>query len=245
MRTVLLSVAFLTLAASAAAQEAAPGATPPAEQPPPATTATAGAQTSVEADTATAEPASAEGDPTIPGSLVIGGGVGAIFPQPFTSLGSHVAVALQLGYRLPFASERLEIMTGAMYSPPGNSFTMKRPDGSYAADMTEKELDVSLGLRVRFLERSSPFNISLGAGGRMFFLQTTSNGSKAGQNYAEFKEQSSQAGFFAVLGGEYILGPGALFLDVDFGYAKLPHTITGDANTGNLTALLGYRFFLL
>lgn len=242
MRTVVLSVAFLTLAASAAAQEAAPAATTPPATPPAG--GSAGASASADVSTTDA-PASTEGDPTIPGSLVIGAGVGGIFPQPFSELGTHVAVALQLGYRLPFASERLEIMTGAMYSPPGNKFDMKRPDGTYGGDMTEKELDVSLGLRGRLMERSSPWNVSLGLGGRMFFLETTSNGSKGGQSFAEFKEQSSQAGFFAVLGGEYVLGPGAIFLDVDFGYAKLPHKITGDASTGNLTGLLGYRLFLL
>ena len=61
----------------------------------------------------------------------------------------------------------------------------------------------------------------------------------------EFSEQSTQMGFFVALGGEYTLGPGALFLDLDLGWSDLPHTVTGDVSTGNIAGTIGYRFFLL
>ncbi len=262
MRTVLFTLAFSTLAASAAAQEtgatappaegAAPAAEAPAAEAAPAAegAASADAQADVSTDNLPAADATEE-DTTIPGSLVLGLGVGGIFPQPFTSLGTHVAVAFQLGYRLPFAGERLEIITGLAYSPPNNSFDTKQPVGTtfagdtYSGEVTEKELHTSLGLKARLNDRTVPWNVNLGLGGRLFFLETVSSGKKGGQSFLEYKEQSSQFGFFAVIGGEYNLGPGALFLDVDFGYASLPHKITGDANTGNITGLIGYRLFLL
>jgi hypothetical protein len=184
-------------------------------------------------------------DEGIPGALVIGAEVGAIFPQPFTELGTHVAFGLELGYRLPFLDQRLEIMAAGAFSPPGNSFTETRSEGEYEGEVDQQELTISLGPRFRFLERKSDFNVTLAAGGRMFLLRTYSNGSRNGQSFAEYTEESTQFGFFVALGGEYLLGPGALFLDVDFGWSPLPHTITGDVNTGNITPTIGYRLFLL
>lgn len=188
-----------------------------------------------------------EDDPTIPGALVIGAEVGPIFPQPFSALDTHVAFGLELGYRLPFAEQRLEIMLDAGYSPPHNSFKLVRVEkgDAYNATLAEEELHFSLGPRVHVMERSSPWNVTIAAGGRLFLLRSYSNGSRGGENFAEFYEQSTKLGFFAALGGEYILGPGALFLDVDLGYAKLDHKITGDSSTGNITPTIGYRFFLL
>jgi hypothetical protein len=61
----------------------------------------------------------------------------------------------------------------------------------------------------------------------------------------EFTETSTEIGLFVALGGEYRLGPGALFLDIDFGWSDLDHKITGDTSTANITPTLGYRFFLL
>lgn len=231
---VLLGAASLVLSAPAFAAEAASAST--------------SASASVTTDSVGApSPSSPEDDPTIPGALVIGGRIGAIFPQPFTALDSHVAFGIELGYRLPFADQRLEIMFDAGYSPPHNSFSLNRPEKGAAYDGTvaEEELHFSLGPRVRVMERKSPWNVTIAAGGRLYLLKSFSNGSRAGQSFAEFSEQSTELGFFAALGGEYALGPGVIFLDVDFGYAKIPHQITGDVNTGNITPTLGYRVFLL
>lgn len=206
----------------------------------------AGGQAEASFDTANMDTGdAAEDDDTIPGALVVGGEVGAIFPQPFTALGTHVAFGIELGYRLPMWDQRLEIMSAVGFSPPGNDFTETRDEGKYNAEVDQQELTVSLGPRFRFMERSSPWNVSLAAGGRLFMLRTYSNGSRDGKAFGEYTEQSTEMGFFAALGGEYMLGPGAIFLDIDFGYAKLDHQITGDVNTGNITGTLGYRFFLL
>jgi hypothetical protein len=195
-------------------------------------------------DTATpTEFETADGDK--PGPLVLGAEIGVIFPQPFTELGSHVAFGIELGYKLPFIEEKLEIFTALAFSPPPNNFTDTRPEGNYDAELDQQELFWSLGPRFRFLDVSSDFNISLALGPRLYFLRTYSNGSRDGKAFAEFNEQSTEIGFFATLGGEFRLGPGALFLDLEIATSDLDHTITGDANTGSILASLGYRFFLL
>jgi hypothetical protein len=185
-----------------------------------------------------------------PGPLVIGAEIGAIFPQPFSELDTHVAFGIELGYKLPFWGQRLEIMGAAGFSPPGNSEKIEHgsPDSEqlrYKTEITQQMLFFSLGPRLRVMEASSPWNMTIAAGGRLFLLRTYSNGSREGEKFAEFTEQSTKFGFFVALGGEYRLGPGAIFLDVDLGWSKLDHKITGDVSTGNISPTLGYRFFLL
>jgi hypothetical protein len=180
-----------------------------------------------------------------PGPLVLGAKVGAIFPQPFSKLGSHVAFGVEGGYRLPFLDERIEAMGAAGFSPPGTSFTDTHTDGAYQGELDQQELTFSLGGRGRFLPIDSQWNVTGGLGGRLFLLRTTSNGSKDGQSFMQYTEQSTKVGFFLAVGGEYRLGPGAISLDLDLGWSPLNHRITGSTSTGNLTATVGYRLFLL
>lgn len=185
-----------------------------------------------------------------PGPLVVGAELGAIFPQPFSALGTHVSFGLELGYALPWLERKLEVMFGAAYAPPANSFELE----DYSGEVDVQELTFSLGPRYRFLARSEPWNVAAALGVRLFLLRSTSAGSRDDESFSEFEEQSTQVGFFLALGGEYRLGPGALFLDLDLGYSGLPHEITGDgepdtgpdkASTGNIATTLGYRLFLL
>jgi hypothetical protein len=198
------------------------------------------------ADTSGVEASGPAGpDEGIPGSLVAGAEIGGIFPQPFSELGTHVVFGVELGYRLPMWEQRLEILFGTAFSPPGNSFEMRRADGTYAGELDQQLLFFSLGPRLRLNPPTESWNLTGALGGRLFLLRTYSNGSKGGQEFMEYSEQSTQFGFFVAVGGEYNLGPGALFLDLDLGWSKLPHLISGDTSTGNIGATLGYRFFLL
>lgn len=184
-------------------------------------------------------------DKGVPGALVAGAEVGGIFPQPFSELGTHVVVGVELGYRLPMWKQRLEISFGAGFSPPAHSFTQSRAEGEYEGELVQQELHFSLGPRLRLNPPRDSWNLTGALGPRLFLLRSHSNGSRAGKPFLEFTEDSTQIGLFVALGGEYNLGPGALCLDVDFGWSGLPHQITGDVSTGNIAATLGYRFFFL
>ena len=256
-----LSAALICVPALASAQAspatAAPPPPPPSDspeagddypmptEPPPSSASTSvSADAALEADAELPEDESA--DPDAPGPLVIGAELGAIFPQPFSELGTHVSFGLELGYALPVLEEKLEVMLAAAYAPPANDFEVADYDGT----IDVQELTFSLGPRYRFLPRVDDWNISAALGVRLFLVQSTSNGSRGDEAFAEVEEQSTEVGFFLALGGEYRLGPGALFLDVDLGYSGLGQDIPGDgkpssgpdsASTGNLAATLGYR----
>jgi hypothetical protein len=262
MHAIRWTMASLLLVPAAALAQAAPD--PPASpesgdewtapaEPAPAD-ATTQAQLDAEASTAietepAIDPETDDAD-AAPGPLVVGAEIGAIFPQPFSELGTHVSFGLELGYALPFLEERLEAMFAVAYAPPARSFDL----ADYEGTVDEQELTFSLGPRYRFLARQEPWNIAAALGVRLFLLRSTSSGSRDEASFAEFEEQSTQIGFFIALGGEYRLGPGALFLDIDLGYSGLPHQIAGDgepdtgpggASTGNIATTLGYRLFLL
>ncbi len=260
----MLALATLSFVGLAVAQEGGgttpseppPSPAPAGDTPPPApapapaegsanasASASAGASASVDG---VPSPGSAPRGDNDPGPLVLGAEIGAIFPQPFSELGTHVAVGIEVGYKLPFWERRLEIMAAAGYTPPANSGTVTRREGAYQVEIDQQMLHFSLGPRLRVMEHTSPWNVTLALGGRLFLLKTLSNGSRNGAAFAEFSEQSTQMGFFFAVGGEYRLGPGALFLDLDVSSSSLPHKITGtDVTTGNIMATLGYRFFLL
>jgi hypothetical protein len=222
-------------AASPQSQPAAPPQSQPAVPPQSQTPAPAEPEV-----TATAAPAEEEA----PGPFVVGAGLGALFPQPFSELGTHVVFGLEVGYRLPFFGQRIEVKGDVGYSPPGNSVDISRTEGTYKAEVVSQQLYFSLGPRVRLMPSASRWNVTLALGPRIFLLRTTSNGSRDGEAFVEFTEQSTEVGLFAVLGGEYVLGPGSLFLDLNLAWSGLSHRITGDVSTGSLALTAGYRLFL-
>ncbi len=175
-----------------------------------------------------------EGAAPLP-SFAVGAELGGTVP--LSPLGSQFAAGLELGYLLPVLDRRLEVMLAAGWAPPQRTFT----DGAYRAEVTQHELHFSLGPRWRFLDLGGDFNVSGAAGARLYLLRSVSSGTAGDQKFLEYREQSTHLGFFVAAGGEYRLGPGLLFLDLDFAWGPLPHRITGDASTTNLSPTLGYR----
>lgn len=247
-----LVLAACLIPAAALAQEAAPAggtanqAAPGSKQAAPAQAAPAPSQTAPAPAPAAAPSQAAPAAKKEPGSLIFGLEVGGFFP--FDKLGIGLSYGVEAGYVLPFLGRRMDVFAAAGYSQPQRTFSYTAADGTtYKGKLREQELTVSLGPRFRFLPMTSKLNFSLAAGPRLFFLRSHSKGSSqaSGNGFAQFTEESMQAGFFATLGGEYHIGPGAISLDVDFGWAKLPHVITGKSeSTANIAASVGYRFYL-
>ena len=192
--------------------------------------------------TGTTEPAAVEPAPapvpaaagTLP-SFAVGAELGGIVP--LTTLGSQVALGIELGYLLPVLDRRLELTLAAGWAPPQRSFT----DGPYRAEVTQHELHFSLGPRYRLLDLAGKLNFNVSTGARLYLFRSVSAGTAMDQKFLEYREQSTHLGFFLTAGGEYRLGPGRLFLDLDFAWAPLPHRITGDTSSANISPTLGYR----
>jgi hypothetical protein len=190
--------------------------------------------------TSSPEPAAVEppAAPTAGGvlpSFAVGAELGGTVP--LTTLGSQVALGIELGYLLPVLDRRLELTLAAGWAPPQRSFT----DGPYRAEVTQHELHFSLGPRYRLLDLAGKLNFSVASGARLYLFRSVSEGTAMEQKFLEYREQSTHLGFFLTAGGEYQLGPGRLFLDLDFAWAPLPHRITGDTSSASISPTLGYR----
>src|SRR6185503_12464619 len=95
---------------------------PAAPEPAPSSASTSvSTEAAIEADASLPED---DADANAPGPLVLGAELGAIFPQPFSELGTSVSFGLELGYALPFLEQKLEVMAAAAYAPPANDFTL-------------------------------------------------------------------------------------------------------------------------
>jgi hypothetical protein len=264
----LLVAAFLVSPAWAAAQDAQeapedPGAEEaaaaepaPAEEAPPAEDAAPPAEEPLPpAGDAEAPPMDAEEPEATPDDfrdewITLGLRAGVYVPTIINEMTPHADLTFEVGLLLPFLDRMLSVVADVSWAPPGRSQELTDPrigemgDGAYSYSMETHHLMVSGGLLFRFLPPGSTFVPYLSAVGRVYFLETNVEGEGEGEQLGRNTEQSTQGGFAVSVGGELRLGPGALLLDVSFGWSDLPHRITGGTNTGSLGAQLGYRLFL-
>ena len=186
-------------------------------------------------------------------SLMLGLRIGATVPQPFNKLDANFLGELELAYQLPFIGKRLGVFLDAGYSQPTLSATKsdaRVPGGMVTYDQTIRDLGFSLG--VHFWQPiASKLLVYGGAGARLHLTHTLINATSGGQPYGENTEDSTRVGAMVRLGAGYVLGPGALVLEIHFEWTGIDHLITGgersgeSANTSNLAFQLGYQFFLL
>ena len=255
MRTLLLTLALSGLAIPQAQAQDAAAAAPAATTAAPAEdTLVAEAPPPVEAAPAVEEPAPSDEAPANDfrnAWVSVGARVGLYVPGIVNRMDPHVLVGIDLAVLLPFLERRLAVQAEVGWAPPGAGVAATEDPrlgapgsmSSWTASMTTDELFVGGGLLFRFLPPGDLFVPYLGVSGRVYFLRTVTWGVGAGEPFGENSEVSTQGGLGVNLGGEVRLGPGALVIDLGFGWSDLPHTITGATSTSALSAQLGYRFF--
>jgi len=177
-------------------------------------------------------------------ALKVGGG----FSQPFNAFGSAFVPELEVGATLPFAKRAIEVFFSGQWAAPGAEGTAgpddRLPgDGMMAYEVTQQTVALTLGLRFRLPIPGDLFRPHLALGGRAYLMRTEVSGSSGGEPFGDNEETGTSFGFFGAVGGELFVGPGALLLEIQVGYAALDATIMRNTNVGSLTALLGYRFF--
>jgi hypothetical protein len=119
-----------------------------------------------------------------------------------------------------------------------------QPDGgAYSFHLDEQALLIGVPITYRFFAPDQAFTPYAGVLPEVFLLgtKTTSFGLSNTQGDVRF-------GVAVLLGGQYRVGPGSLFLDLAFQYAGLGAkdptsglSLTGASNLGAFTAAVGYR----
>lgn len=176
-------------------------------------------------------------------TLGLKGGVG--LPQLSSALDTTFCVHLEAAYQFPFWGSRLGLITSLGYTQPngsGSGSDSRLPGGEYTWETTQRQTTLDIGVLVKFMERTSPWNLGLSLGSRIVFLSVLTSGEAGGEPFGEHDETATLMGMFAGMQGEYRLGPGALFLEVVVGTSFQDLHTTGDLTVAELGILAGYRF---
>lgn len=159
------------------------------------------------------------------------------FFKTTTPLSGAFFLGAEVGYVTPLLNNRLAIVAEFDFHQPNVKGTLSDPqvqaDGAYT--LTEREMAVLLSAVYRFEGTLTPY---VGAGPGLYLHQAKSEA--FGNTYTETE---SNVGFQLLGGLEYRLGPGGLFAEVHYHFARVDFLTTGDVNVGGfLAAGVGYRF---
>ncbi len=169
--------------------------------------------------------------------------VGGTFHTLFKELSPFVSLELEAG--ITFLNERLEVDLNVGWArPPGSSAgdDPRFADEVYDWELTQDFLSIAVLARYRFFDTRGLFNLYGGLGPKLYMLRTVAKGSASGENFGENRQYETRFGGVIVVGPELHVGPGAVGLEVAFGFGNLDGLITGDSSTTALDLLLGYRF---
>jgi hypothetical protein len=169
---------------------------------------------------------------------------GGHFPQVTNHLGTNFDAILKFGVGVA-VERRLQIFVELGYTQPTHETTSMDPrlgmaGAPYTSTLTVRELAANLGAQFFFTPLSSFVLPYAGLAAQAHFVKSEVVGSSMGTPFGENDETSTQIGG-AVFGGAGLhLGPGLLLGELRFGYAGIGQKVTGQANIGALSALLGY-----
>jgi hypothetical protein len=190
-----------------------------------------------------ATPASARAES---GAIVLSGGLGILMPRLTSNLGTSFQGSLEAGYAWPWLEGRLETYSAIGYTQPHHSGTgtdsrLVGEQGAYQFTTLRHELTLDLGLRCRVFPLDASLNLFGALGPRAAFLLTETSSRTGGISLGTTSEKSLQGGLFAAIGGELMLGPGRITLQLTYGQTPADHLITGDVSAGALCVSAGYR----
>jgi hypothetical protein len=188
-------------------------------------------------------PAAAAAQEEAPGIVPFAGlKLGGALHSVFSELGPAAQVELEGGATL--LAGRLDVALTVSWDRSAASGSAD--DDRFDAGAVKWELDqdflmIGLVARYRFLRPGGAYNAYAGAGPRLLLMRTTVNGDAGGADLGENQQTETRFGAVLVGGGEYVLGPGAVLLEVAMGVGSLSGLITGESSSSALSLLLGYR----
>jgi hypothetical protein len=111
--------------------------------------------------------------------------------------------------------------------------------GTYSYALSEDLVRVSLPLSYRFFSAARAFNAYVGVAPQLVLQRAETT---AWNNLTT--ETATRFGVGGFLGGQYRLGPGALWLEAGYAWSPVSHRVTGDSAISTVNLALGYRFTL-
>ena len=170
---------------------------------------------------------------------------GGHFPQLTNELGTNLDALLKVGVGVAL-ERRLQVFGELGYTQPTHKATVPgdarlgASGAGYTSTMTVRELNTSLGLAYFFAPLQDHLLPYAGAGLRLHFVKSTVEGGAPAAAFGKNEETSTQVGGQAFGGLGLRLGPGLALGELRFSYAGIGQKVTGDANIGSVSVLLGY-----
>ena len=182
-------------------------------------------------------------------TLVVGARLGALFGQPFSTLGAAFIPELSVAYHPDLWMRRLGVVFALSYSRPQTESThvdprMTENGGLMIYRHTLHDFAMSLSPTL-WLPIGPMFIPYASAGIKMHLYRNDGEGSTgATTQFGENQEPKTRVGFVGRLGLGIQLGPGAATVDLTVDAAPVNEVTTGDANAGDLIISAGYSLFL-
>jgi hypothetical protein len=185
--------------------------------------------------------------------IVIGGKVGASLGAPFNELGNSPSFELELGYLLPMPRpihHAFELFVDGGYSAPGSSGVSSKADPRLPGDgklhytLQHHILSVSAGLLFRVPLPTRLLAPYASLAWRGLAIDTRVTGNAGGEPFGATNERGFVHGLVFAGGLDIFLGPGALFGELQLGYAPRDAYIVQDTNLSALVLMVGYRLML-
>jgi hypothetical protein len=171
------------------------------------------------------------------------------FPQAFSQLRNFGVYEVEVGYLLPVWGRRIQIGGMFEYSEPGAGTGKPDPrlgtaGADYRWDLSQREYVFDFGVLIRAFPPGSRIIPYGRVGFRIYLLETVINGQAGGSPFGQYNERFTEPGFALGGGVEVRLGPGAFNAELRVEFSNMNRKISGDSNTGMLSLVVGYRFFL-
>jgi hypothetical protein len=180
--------------------------------------------------------------------LLVGAKIGA--GASFSGFGMGYVAELEVGYLLPLPDpvrHALQLFAAAAYTAPhlddhtGSSDPRLPGDGITHFSIDQKVLAVTVGVLGRLPLPSKLVAPYLALGYRGYAIASQVRGEAGGQAFGTNTEHGYQHGFYAAVGADLFVGPGAVLAELQLAYAQPDALVFRDANVGALQLLVGYR----
>jgi len=160
--------------------------------------------------------------------------------EPTSSLSGAFFVGVEAGYLTPALDDKLAVVLELDWVRPrgaGGIADARVLSSGQTYTLGDAEFGVLLSAVYRLedmVPRLTPYG---GLGPGLYFHRTATN--SFGNTYVE---KEGRMGFQLLAGGDYVLGPGAGFVELRYHFTRVNNLATGDANVGGFLALgFGYR----
>lgn len=161
--------------------------------------------------------------------------------EPTSRLSGAFFAGLEVGYVTPALDNRLAVVLELDWVRPrasGSIADTRLVGGDTGYSLGNAEVGILLSGVYRFEDLVAGFTPYGGLGPGLYLHRTVTNAFGS-----QYKETEGKLGLQALAGGDYTLGPGAVFAEFRYHFARVDFLSTGNANVGGFLALgAGYRF---